>query len=179
MICEQLIRTEARHADEQPAMTDESVSFGTEFQQVSRSAFLLARHLGRSPDEAFDVVQEAALQAWRYRHSRIGSFRSWFLAIVFRIAHRPRPAWLLVPFAWHAAEPAGLQSLFDPQLLVALKQLPVRQRSALWLRYCEDMSTADVARVMRSSETATKQLLLRARTALKRELQSGLGENTT
>src|SRR3989442_15538653 len=58
--------------------------FELEFRDVSRSAFLLARHLGRDTDAARDVVQEAALRAWRYRSSRAGDFRPWFLAIVYR-----------------------------------------------------------------------------------------------
>jgi RNA polymerase sigma-70 factor (ECF subfamily) len=143
--------------------------FDTEFAEVQRSAYLLARRLGRSPDDALDAVQDAAERAWRYRATRHGPFRPWFLAIVFRSARRPRLRTLL-PERWRPEPAPDLVSERDPDLMAALGRLPVRQRAALWLRYSEDMSTADVARVLRTTETATKQLLLRARQALKEEL---------
>jgi RNA polymerase sigma factor (sigma-70 family) len=58
----------------------------------------------------------------------------------------------------------------DPELLAALRTLPPRQRAALWLRYCDDLTTADVARILHCSETAAKQLLLRARDSLRERL---------
>lgn len=143
--------------------------FETEFAEVQRSAYLLARRLGRSPDDALDVVQDAAERAWRYRTTRHGPFRPWFLSIVFRSACRPRLRSLL-PERWRPEPAPELASERDPDLMAALSRLPVRQRAALWLRYCEDMSTADVARVLRTTETAAKQLLLRGRQALKEEL---------
>ena len=144
--------------------------FDEEFAQVQRSAFLLARRLGCSSDDALDAVQDAAEQAWRYRDTRHGPFRPWFLAIVYRAATRPRLRSLPLPAAWRPRESPEPVSEHDPELLSALGRLPVRQRAALWLRYCEDMSTADVARVLRATETATKQLLLRARGSLREEL---------
>jgi DNA-directed RNA polymerase specialized sigma24 family protein len=144
--------------------------FDAEFEQVQRSAFLLARRLSRSTDDALDAVQDAAEQAWRYRGTRHGPFRPWFLAIVYRAATRRRLPSLPLPAAWRGEAAPDLVSGHDPDLLAALGRLPVRQRAALWLRYCEDMSTADVAGVLRCTESATKQLLLRARAALKEEL---------
>jgi RNA polymerase sigma factor (sigma-70 family) len=65
----------------------------------------------------------------------------------------------------------------DPELLAALRLLSSRQRAALWLRYCDDLATADVARIMGCSETAAKQLLLRARDSLRARLASRLKED--
>src|SRR5579864_5055483 len=84
--------------------------FELEFGQVSRSAFLLARHLGRDTDAARDVVQEAALRAWRYRSSRTGEFRPWFLAIVYRVCRGRAPEWLPLPRAWDRAAPDPIES---------------------------------------------------------------------
>jgi RNA polymerase sigma-70 factor (ECF subfamily) len=149
---------------------DEREDFEAAFRQVSRSAFLLARHLGRDTDAARDVVQEAALRAWRYRSSRTGEFRPWFLTIVYRLCRGPMPGWLPLPRAWDRAAPDPIESSMDPELLAALRTLPPRQRAALWLRYCDDLTTADVARILHCSETAAKQLLLRARDALRERL---------
>jgi RNA polymerase sigma-70 factor (ECF subfamily) len=149
----------------------EAAAFSRAYDEVCRQAYLLARQLGRGPDDAAEVVQEAAFRGWRYRKGRVGEFRPWFLAIVFRLATHPRRPWLTVPYAWRPGQGPGLVSEVDPEIMEALRRLPVRQRSALWLRYCEDMSTADVALVMRATEPAIKQLLLRARESLRRELK--------
>lgn len=146
-------------------------AFAAEFEHVQRSAFLMARRLGRSTEDALDAVQDAAEQAWRYRETRHGPFRPWFLAIVYRRACRNRFPSLPMPAAWRPEPGPELVSEHDPDLLAALGRLPVRQRTALWLRYCDDLSTADVARVLRTTETAAKQLLLRARGALRKELE--------
>jgi RNA polymerase sigma-70 factor (ECF subfamily) len=155
-----------------PVADADATDFEREYRQVQRAAFLLARQLGCPTEEAHDAVQEAALRAWRYRAGRHGPFRPWFLRIVYRAATRPRPRWLPLPALWEGGDRPGpeLLSSVDPELVAALSRLPARQRAALWLRYCEDMSTAGVGAVLGASEAAVKQLLLRARGALKKEL---------
>jgi RNA polymerase sigma-70 factor, ECF subfamily len=151
---------------------DERSEFEAAFSEVRRSAFLLARHLGRDTEAATDIVQEAALRAWRYRGSRTGEFRPWFLSIVYRLCRGPVPEWLPLPRAWDRAAPDPIETAMDTELLAALRALPARQRAALWLRYCDDLATADVARILHCSDNAAKQLLLRAREALRERLES-------
>jgi RNA polymerase sigma-70 factor, ECF subfamily len=160
----------ARELPVASAETDSRRQFEVEFGRVNRSAFLLARHLGRDTDAARDVVQEAALRAWRYRSSRNGEFRPWFLAIVYRLCRGSMPEWLPLPREWDRAAPDPIESAMDTELLEGLRALPPRQRAALWLRYCDDLATADVARILHCSETAAKQLLLRARDSLRERL---------
>ena len=166
------IRVIARSASTVAAAPDDRRDFEASFKQVGRSAFLLARQLGHSTEESMDIVQEAALRGWRYRATRSGDFRPWFLAIVYRLCRRPRPLWLPLPANWDRPAADTFTSPMDPELLLALRELPMRQRAALWLRYCDDLSVADVARVMRCSKTAAKQLLLRGRDALRTRLTS-------
>jgi DNA-directed RNA polymerase specialized sigma24 family protein len=149
---------------------EEAAEFQAAFERTSRSAFLLARHMGRTTEEAKDIVQEAALRGWRYRGGRTGEFRPWFLTIVYRVCRRPSLAWLPLPASWERAIPDGIDSQFDPGLIAALKGLPSRQRTAIWLRYCEDLSISDVARVMRCSEPAVKQLTFRGCEAIRLRL---------
>lgn len=156
---------------------DDRREFELAYQAVSRSAFLLARQLGRDTDAARDIVQEAALRAWRYRSSRAGEFRPWFLAIVYRQCRGRMPEWMPLPHAWDRTAPDPFEGAMDPQLVAALRTLPARQRAALWLRYCEDLAIADVARVLRCSDAAAKQLLLRARDSLRARL-AALPEET-
>jgi DNA-directed RNA polymerase specialized sigma24 family protein len=60
-----------------PAPVVERAEFEHEYAKTFRSAFLLARQLGCSTDDAHDAVQDAALRAWRYRAARHGPFRPW------------------------------------------------------------------------------------------------------
>ena len=156
-----------------PAAADRDArrEFEVEFREVSRSAFLLARTLGRDTEAASDIVQEAALRAWRYRWSRKGEFRPWFLAIVHRLSQSRLPSSLPLPASWDQAAPDPIASSMDPTLVAALRALWSRQRAALWLRYCEDLAVSDVARIIGCSEPAAKQLLRRAREALRKRLE--------
>jgi DNA-directed RNA polymerase specialized sigma24 family protein len=149
---------------------EDAVEFQAAFERTSRSAFLLARHMGRTTEEAQDIVQEAALRGWRYRGGRTGAFRPWFLTIVYRLCRRPSLPWLPLPASWERAVTVGIDSQLDPDLIAALKRLPVRQRAAVWLRYCEDLSISEVARVMRCSEPAVKQLTFRGCEAIRLRL---------
>lgn len=160
----------ARELTVAPTEADARREFELEFRQVGRSAFLLARHLGRDTEAASEVVQEAGFRAWRYRSTRTGEFRPWFLSIVYRLCRGPMPEWLPLPRAWDRAAPDPIETTLDPELLAALRTLPTRQRAALWLRYCDDLAIADVARILHCSESAAKQLLLRARDALRARL---------
>jgi RNA polymerase sigma-70 factor (ECF subfamily) len=148
-----------------------SDDFERGYRQTARSAFLLARQLGRSTEEASDIVQEAAMRAWRYRATRTGDFKPWFLTIVYRQARRHRLLeWLPLPDGWDGPAPPPVSSSLDPDLLTALRRLPGRQRTALWLHYCDDLAVVDVARILGCTEAAAKQLLLRGRTELRKRL---------
>ena len=160
----------AAGAREIPA--DDADAFAADLVGCMRSALLLARRAGLSPEDAADAVQDSAAQAWRYRSGRRGEFQPWFLSIVYRRARR-RVAWLTVPAFWGATTDVGLVDGFDPALAAALRRLPRRQRVAIWLRYGEDMSTAQVAQVIGASENAAKQLLQRGRDALRRDMEAG------
>src|SRR5712691_3612563 len=107
----------ARDAGRTPSValtSDELRQFETAFRQVSRSAFLLARQLGRSTEEAQDIVQEAALRGWRYRATRTGEFRPWFLTIVYRLGCRRTPSWLPLPANWDRPAADTFASSLEP-----------------------------------------------------------------
>lgn len=145
--------------------------FEASLAATSLPAIRLARSLGISAEDAADVVQQAALQAWRYRDTRRGEFKPWFMTIVCRVAKRNRP-WVTLPVFWQHTSAWPSEAGGEVDLASALKKLSRNQRAALWLRYGEDLTISDVAMVLGVRETAAKQLLFRARTALRNELKS-------
>lgn len=58
----------------------------------------------------------------------------------------------------------------DDDLFDALKNLPERQRAALVLRYCEDLSEHHTAEILQTSTKAVKSLVTRGLTALREEV---------
>src|SRR5260370_35864710 len=136
-----VIRVIARSASpDVTTASDDSRDFEASFRLVNRSAFLLARQLGRTTEESMDIVQEAALRGWRYRSTRSGDFRPWFLAIVYRLCRRPRALWLPLPASWDRPAPDTFTARMDPELLLALHELPTRHLAALGLRDGDDLS---------------------------------------
>ncbi len=113
------------------------------------------------PDEADDCFQETFIKALRaYPRLRdAGNLRGWVLTIARRTAidaargrrRRPQPAPDPEPPAVD-----GTPDLGDPALWEAVRGLPPRQRAAVTLRYVNDLSYADVGRVIGSSEDAAR-----------------------
>jgi RNA polymerase sigma-70 factor (ECF subfamily) len=149
-----------------------------------RSAYNLARWLTRSDADAEDVVQEAALRAWRF----FGGFRgenprAWFLTIIRRTAmtwlSRGRPERDADPFdeEIHGAEDA----VPDPERVAigaadarrvrrALEGLPPRLREVVVLREQEGLSYREIAAVAEIPIGTVMSRLARARERLMREL---------
>lgn len=144
--------------------------FALDLLAASHAAFRLLRSLGLAPADAADALQEASIRAWRNRSSRRGAFAPWFLTIAYREAKRPRRRWLTVPTFWTPSSEGNAPRRVSGELTASLQALPRRQRVALSLRYDADLSTAGIAEVMGTSEAAAKQLLARARDALRRSL---------
>jgi RNA polymerase sigma-70 factor (sigma-E family) len=59
------------------------------------------------------------------------------------------------------------------ELVAAVQQLPPRQRAAVVLRYCEDLSEHEVAAIMRTSEKAVRSLAGRGLGNLRKALEGG------
>ena len=136
----------------------------------------------RQPADAREITQDTFLRAFQaigqYDPSR--SFAPWLFAIARRkcIDHfRAHP----VATQEMRSEEADLN---DPAELLAREEdrrglwdwarrrLPESQFQALWLRYVEDLSVAEIARALRKTGIHVKVLLFRARAALGREFQT-------
>lgn len=145
-----------------------------------RALNIAFRFLGRD-DRAEDVAQEAFLKildnAPNYRPS--AKFTTYLYTVVWRLcidryrrrepdvldAHPDRPSDAEGPVetALEAEERARVRR--------ALDGLPARQRMAVVLKYFEELSYREIARVMDCTENAVDSLLSRARRALRDALQ--------
>ena len=163
---------------------DDAARFDAAVLPHVRSAYNLARWLTRSDADAEDVVQEAALRAWRF----FGGFRgenprAWFLTIIRRTAM----TWLSRGRAERDAEPFDEEihgaegAAPDPERVAigaadarrlrrALEGLPSRLREVVVLREQEGLSYREIASVAEIPIGTVMSRLARARERLMREL---------
>jgi RNA polymerase sigma factor (sigma-70 family) len=136
--------------------------------------FLLA---AAGPNEADDCFQETFIAALRaYPRLRPNSnVRGWLLTIAHRKAldaHRARGR-RAVPVAeidrGGSDDPALDGASGDPDLWGEVRALPDKQRSAVVLRYVADLSHAEAARVMGTSEEAARRSLHEGLTKLRKD----------
>jgi RNA polymerase sigma-70 factor (ECF subfamily) len=120
---------------------------------------------------AEDAVQEAIVRAWERteRGERIEALDRWVAAVAMNLSRsrlrRLRVERLARPRLVAAAttdEPSG--DAIDVR--GALAALPRRQREATVLRYYLDLSTAEIAHLMKTSEGTVKSQLSKARAHL-------------
>lgn len=130
--------------------------------------------------DAEDLAQEALLLAWQKRDRfdpARGSARAWLLSLV---VDRARRGWRSRRLVFAAADiEVGAVPTHAPDaesrmdLERALASLTARQRLTVELFYYADLSTEDVATVMRCSAGTVKSTLADAR----KRLQQTLGED--
>jgi RNA polymerase sigma-70 factor (sigma-E family) len=146
---------------------------------AARLAFLLTGDRGL----AEDLVQDAFVRVTgRYLHLRNpGSFYAYLRTSIVNLARSQGRR--------KAVERRYLERTRDPQALIvrdhdttewqvmrdALLQLPVRQRTALVLRYYEDLSEAQIADFLRCRPGTVKSMISRGTERLRPLLSEGEG----
>jgi RNA polymerase sigma-70 factor (ECF subfamily) len=153
-------------------------------------AYTLARYLLRNEHDAQDVVQDAALRAFRYfDRYRDGDPRAWFLAIVrnccFTWRRRHRRDRLTVSFDDDVA-PALEGSTATDALAIAqsdraaleraVGNLTIEFREVVVLREVQGMSYSQIAAIVGVPIGTVMSRLSRARTRLAAALGSGAQE---
>lgn len=152
------------------------------------AAYGLARWLVREPADAEDVVQDALIRALRYFDGFAGvAAKAWLLGIVRNAAydwlHRNRPAFLSPLPEGEALDAAlavaGLVERETPEsrlieantrveLARLVEDLPTAYREVLVLRDIEDLSYAEIAKVVGIPVGTVMSRLARARERLRR-----------
>lgn len=142
--------------------------------------FLLMRV--RSAEDAEELTQDAFLRAWRkidlYRSE--WKFSTWLFTLARHLAASRQRSAPPPSAGEEAAEPSCLRpdpsgALADTEERANLWSLAERvltpdQRSALWLRYAEDRTVPEIARILGRNGAAVRVLLFRARASLGRHL---------
>lgn len=139
----------------------------------------LLRRTGSSA-EAEDVAQETFLRAWQKLHTYESErpLAPWLLTIAARLAAtaaRRRVRMRVVPEsslgyvdAMAPSAPENHDAPFDRRRIWTIAETVLNrdQLTAVWLRYVEGLSPAQIARVMDKSGVAVRVMLLRARNVL-------------
>ena len=143
-------------------MTNQPFPLFVETHRDAVARFLVATV---GPDDADDVLQETLIAALRsYTSVRTGGNpRAWLLTIARNKAidaHRARvrrPVPVAAPDA--GSMPGGFGDGPDEELWSAVRDLPPKQRAAVALRYVNDLSHREIARVLDCSEAAARRSL--------------------
>ena len=123
---------------------------------------------------AQDVVQETLIKAYRHwpRVRRAGNPDAYVRGILLNeVRDRWRRPERAVPVAGFTAEPAVPDASDDiarrDRLLQALLELPLQQRATVVLRYLEDMTQVETAKLLGCSEGTVKSQSSRALATLR------------
>ena len=145
--------------------------FSAELDRIMPVVTRVARRFAPLGD-ADDVIQEACLAAWRYRHRfdpEQGSFQTWMVRILLNESHktagrRRRNGLLLGRLAdrshFSAETPSGSS---DRQLESLIAGVPRRQREVVELYYFVDLPVQQVADLLGISSGTVKSTLADAR----------------
>ena len=167
------VQAESEMPISEPRVANVSLSdtFRTYAPQLRRLGFLLTG----SSDVAEDLVQEAFVRffARPTRLRQAGAAPSYLRRSVVHLSHsRFRRLRLERTHRLSSREPEVAPPDVEgrDELLQALLTLPARQRTALVLRYCEDLSEREVADFLATTPKAVKSLITRGLSGLRAQL---------
>lgn len=174
---------------EEAAFAGDEAAFAALAGQYRRELHVHCYRMLGSYDEAEDAVQDTLLRAWRARDTYDGRtyFRAWLykiatnicLDVVRRPAARdlvwlqPYPDRLLDEIAPAHDQPdvvAVDRETIELTFLIALQELPARQRAALIARDVLGWSAAETAGLLDTSVAAANSALQRARVTMQQRL---------
>jgi RNA polymerase sigma-70 factor (ECF subfamily) len=146
----------------------------------SREMFAIAYGILQNREEAEDAVQDALVKAWksRWRVRDPEKFPAWLCMVAryrARDVFRKRRHVLLSEERAEAIEPETSDTTaLDRQLHSALATLPELHRSALTLRYFEDLDYQSIERLLGLSNGSLRGILGRALASMRKQLKLAL-----
>jgi RNA polymerase sigma-70 factor (ECF subfamily) len=146
----------------------------------SRTLFAIAYGILQNREEAEDAVQDALIKAWksRWRVRDPEKFPAWLCMIA---RHRARDVFRkhrITPLSDEITEQLESEVVdttsLDRQLHSALAALPEAHRSALMLRYFEEMDYRTIENTLGLTNGALRGILGRALAAMRKQLRPAL-----
>ncbi|MBT9166375.1 MAG: ECF RNA polymerase sigma factor SigW [Chloroflexi bacterium] len=163
-------------------------AFGQLMETHAPRAYRIAFAILRNQSDAEDTVQEAFITAYKSikKLEKEGSFVSWLSRIVatrsydlLRKRQRERKtvestiSTLKVGMSQPASNPAESKQDFDLDLREAITRLPELHRLAILLRYSEDASTDEIARILNRPAGTIRRILSESYRLLRLYLEGG------
>jgi RNA polymerase sigma-70 factor, ECF subfamily len=165
----------------QAAIHGEREAFEMIIRTHSRTLFAIAYGVLQNREEAEDVVQDSLVKAWktRWRVRDAKKFPAWLATIARHRAHDVFRKRRSLPLPEQIAEriepePPTNTIALDQQLNSALAALPELHRTALTLRYFEEMDYRSIENTLGLTNGALRGILGRALASLRKELRPAL-----
>jgi RNA polymerase sigma-70 factor (ECF subfamily) len=147
-----------------------------------RRVFGFLLQMTRQRQDAEDLTQQTFIKAFHALSSFDASrpMINWLLVIARRTAlnhFRAAKKWEEIPDETASAGPTPARQLEDQDRVANLWEraravLSLREFEVMWLRFAEEMSTEETARIVGLTQTHVKVLVFRARRALLKGTQS-------
>lgn len=135
------------------------------FRQYRDDVYRLALSYTRSPQEAEDVSQTAFLKLLEQPNITPGKEKAWLMQVTANECRSLlRSAW------WKRTAPLEKCTAAAPEgsgILQQVLELPPKYRVVIYLHYYECCTTAEIARLLKISQTAVTTRLARGRQQLK------------
>ena len=141
------------------------------FQNYKNDVYRLAVSYTHSIQEAEDVCQTVFLKLMEQKSIKPGKEKAWLMQVT---ANQCKS--LLRSARWKKTEPLGEETVsFDEQeyeyICAAVMKLNPGYRAVVYLYYCEEYSTKEIAKLLKIKESTVTTRLSRARRILKEELK--------
>jgi len=155
-------------------------SFAELIERYGIALFRFLRYKTNNIQDAEDLVQESFVRAYEniHRYKDSWKFSTWLFTIAARLAsshfRKSRSFQTVEDFESPASEPGRkiIERETQQGLWDLAKGLSENQYQALWLKYGQDMSIKEIAKVLRKSQVNVKVILYRARINLANRLQN-------
>lgn len=165
-----------------PAMTVDSIeTIAALVAEYSATLYRVAYSVMRNSAEAEDAVQEAFLRVLKHRGKlgEIRDLRVWLVRITWnvvldrkrRVKTRPENDDIadfarVLPSSDRRADEDLISSQEHARILALIDRLPAKERQALLLSAVEELSTAEIAVALRTTESSVRSRIFRARREL-------------
>ena len=161
--------------------------FGVLVERYQDAFIRAAGRVVNQKEEAEDIVQEAFtkiyLNAGKFQKQEGASFKSWAYKIVLNTAfthyrklqkHRERGVEFEDPFIVEQVLASQVEEIpIDRHVIMAaMEELPQDLRSLLTMHYLDDLAYKDIAKKNKTTVSAIKMKLFRARAAFKKVLEA-------